>query len=66
MAIYHHPSKQECQEVMFGSLQSYLTIDASPVFQADFIAQRPITSSGNTGPVLIYLPLKYKNQSIQK
>ena len=50
----------------FGSLQSYLTTDASPVFQEGFIAQRPFTSSASTCPVLIYLPLKYKNQSIQE
>lgn len=49
----------------FGSLQSYLATDASPVFQEGFIAQRPITSSASTCPVLIYLPLKYK-KSIQE
>lgn len=39
---YYHPQMRMSRSDKFDSLQSYLTIDASRVFQADTIAQRPI------------------------
>lgn len=39
---YYHPQMRMSRSDKFGSLSSYLTIDASLVFQADISAQRPI------------------------
>lgn len=39
---YYHPQMRMSRSDKFGSLPSYLTIDASLVFQADISAQRPI------------------------
>lgn len=38
---YDHPQMRMSRSDKFDSLQSYLTTDASRVFQADIIAQMP-------------------------
>lgn len=38
---YYHPQMRMSRSDKFDSFQSYLTMDASLVFQADIIAQRP-------------------------